>query len=75
MGAFGLQPSECLYVGDLYYVDVLGANRAGMAAIHLDPFGLYSDIPGVHIPSVAALPEFLARGLDLQGGQFFPLRG
>jgi putative hydrolase of the HAD superfamily len=74
MGAFGLQPSECLYVGDLYYVDVLGANRAGVAAIHLDPYGLYEDLPGVHIPSVAALPGFLEQGLDLRGEEFLPLR-
>ena len=71
----GLKPSECLYVGDLYYVDILGANRAGIAAIHLDPYRLYNGFAGVHIPSVEAMPGLLQQELDLQGADFFPLRG
>jgi HAD superfamily hydrolase (TIGR01509 family) len=34
-----LTPSEALYVGDLYEVDVVGARRAGMDVILLDPEG------------------------------------
>ncbi len=74
MTRLGLQPTECLYVGDVYFIDILGANRAGIAAVHLDPYGLYDGWPGVHIPSVAALPDFLAQDLDLHGDDFFPLR-
>jgi HAD superfamily hydrolase (TIGR01549 family) len=74
MSTLGLEPSGCLYVGDLYYVDVLGANRAEIAAIHLDPYDLYSGLPGIHIPSMAALPEYLGQGWDLQREEFFPLR-
>lgn len=37
----GLAPEACLYVGDLYPVDYLGATRAGMAAVLLDPLGLH----------------------------------
>lgn len=73
MSELGLEPAECLYVGDVYFIDVLGANRAGIAAIHLDPYGLYDGWPGVHIPSIAALPDFLARDLDLRSEKFFPL--
>ena len=73
MSELGLEPAECLYVGDVYFIDVLGANRAGIAAIHLDPYGLYDGWPGVHIPSIAALPDFLARDLDLRSETFFPL--
>jgi HAD superfamily hydrolase (TIGR01662 family) len=69
----GLRPAECLFVGDLFYVDVLGANRAGMAAIHLDPYGLYDGWAGYHIPNIAALPGFLVRHQDLTEKGFFPL--
>lgn len=70
-----LRPAECLFVGDVYYVDVLGANRANIAAVHLDPYGLYEGWPGHHLPNIAALPDFLAtEGLDLQSDMFFPLR-
>jgi putative hydrolase of the HAD superfamily len=49
---------ECLYVGDLYPVDVLGAQRVGMQALLLDPAG---DLPwpADRIPSVTALPDWL----------------
>jgi putative hydrolase of the HAD superfamily len=74
MEAVGARAVDCLYVGDLYYVDVLGANRAGMAAVHLDPYGLYEGLPGVHVPTVASLPELLAKATDLSSAVFFPLR-
>jgi HAD superfamily hydrolase (TIGR01549 family) len=71
----GLRPEECLFVGDVYYIDVLGANRAGIAAVHLDPYGLYSGWEGCHIPSIGALPDLLANpDLDLRDDLFFPLR-
>jgi HAD superfamily hydrolase (TIGR01662 family) len=73
LATLALQPAECLFVGDLFYVDVLGANRAGMAAIHLDPEGLYEGWAGYHIPSIAALPAFLAQHPDLTDKGFFPL--
>lgn len=56
-----LPASDALYVGDIYVVDVLGANRAGIGALHLDPLGLYADWPGVHLPDVCHLPGWLAR--------------
>ena len=71
--ALGLQPAECLFVGDLYYVDVLGANRTGIAAVHLDPYGLYDGWAGYRIPNIAALPQFMAEHQDLTDKGFFPL--
>lgn len=69
------QPEQCLYVGDVYSIDVLGANRVGIAAVHLDPYDLYTDWKGYHIHSVADLPDFLAtHGSDLTDAAFFPLR-
>lgn len=67
-----LDPADCVYVGDFYQVDVLGANGAGMAAIHLDPEGLYAGWPGCHIPSVNQLPTLLRSGLHLTEAQYHP---
>lgn len=33
----GVQPSEALYVGDIYEIDVQGARAAGMQAVLIDP--------------------------------------
>jgi putative hydrolase of the HAD superfamily len=54
-----LQPANVLYIGDIFEVDVVGANRAGIGAVHLDPLDLYIDRPGVHLHSVAELPSWL----------------
>lgn len=67
-----LDPSACLYVGDLYPVDYLGATRAGMEAVLLDPLGIHRG----HAPTVGrlgALPAFVA-GLTEDGapGRFPP---
>ena len=37
LDALGVRPAEALYVGDLYEVDVLGANAAGIPAVLLVP--------------------------------------
>jgi HAD superfamily hydrolase (TIGR01662 family) len=74
MKELGLQSEDCTYVGDMYFVDVLGANRAGIAGVQVDPFGLYSEWPGIRIPTVASLPDFLRPDLDWQAEAFFPLR-
>ena len=63
-----LQPQEAIYIGDLFYVDVWGANQAGIGAIHLDNMGLYAGWAGVHLPSVGGLPNWLAQ----QNGNLSP---
>ena len=67
-----LDPSTCVYVGDFFQVDVLGANGAGMAAIHLDPEELYGAWPGCHIASVNDLPALLRSGPCLADSVFHP---
>lgn len=53
-----LSPEECLYVGDLYPVDYLGARRAGMGAVLLDPSGYHRErAPGV--PALADLGPYI----------------
>lgn len=52
----GLPPAACLYVGDLYPVDYLGATGAGLDAVLLDPLGLHEG----RAPRVGTLGELAA---------------
>jgi len=53
-----LDPGECLYVGDLFPVDVVGARRAGLRALLVDPFGrMEGEVD--RIASVLELPDYL----------------
>jgi putative hydrolase of the HAD superfamily len=56
-----LEPQQAVYIGDIFYVDVWGANQAGVGAIHLDQRGLYQGWVGAHIYSVDELPQWLAQ--------------
>jgi putative hydrolase of the HAD superfamily len=50
----GLSPAEALYVGDIYEVDVVGARRAGLDVILLDPLGNH---PGRDVRVARSLRE------------------
>jgi len=71
-----VSPANALYIGDIFFVDILGANRAGLGGIHLDPLGLYTGWPGTRLRDVRDLPGWLGSHyvhswkLDL-----FPLKG
>jgi FMN phosphatase YigB (HAD superfamily) len=58
----GLRPAECLFVGDVFMVDVIGANAAGIAAIHLDPLDLYAGWPGIHTRDLQSFADALTSG-------------
>ncbi len=51
----GVQPSEAVYVGDQYQVDVIGANGAGMKGVLLDRHGYFEEITGC--PRIQTLTE------------------
>lgn len=55
----GLSASSCIYVGDLYAVDVVGARGAGLQPVLLDPFDDL-DLPVPRVARVADLPGWLA---------------
>jgi len=57
--ALHLSPAHALYIGDIFYADVIGANRAGLGGAHLDPLGLYGGWRGVHLRDVRELPGWL----------------
>lgn len=54
----GLPPEECLYVGDLFPVDVQGAWGAGLQAVLMDPLDRW-DVPADRVASVRELPDYL----------------
>ena len=51
----GGRAETAMHVGDLYYVDVLGARRAGIQPVLLDPHGLYRDFDARRISSLGEL--------------------
>ncbi len=58
-----LQPNDALYIGDVFFIDVWGANQVGLGGLHLDPLDLYAGWPGVHLRDVRHLPDWLAQYL------------
>ena len=48
---------KCVYVGDIYAVDIEGARRAGIAGVLLDPLSLHGEYDCVRI---AKLPQLLS---------------
>jgi HAD superfamily hydrolase (TIGR01509 family) len=58
----GAEPSRTVHVGDLYYVDVVGARSAGLRdAVLFDMAGLYSEVDCPRVGSLAALVEWIDR--------------
>jgi putative hydrolase of the HAD superfamily len=49
-----------LHVGDLYHVDVVGARRAGLHALLLDPHDLYVDADVARIRTLSGVVEYVA---------------
>jgi putative hydrolase of the HAD superfamily len=61
--ALKTSPSDCVHVGDSLRYDVIGAQAAGMTAVHVDPLQLCGTGDHAHAPSLTA---FVA---DLLGSQ------
>jgi HAD superfamily hydrolase (TIGR01509 family) len=56
----GGEPSSAIHVGDLYHVDVMGARRAGIRAVLLDPHNLYGDYGDVErVSSVEGIVDLV----------------
>jgi HAD superfamily hydrolase (TIGR01549 family) len=54
----GARPETTLHVGDLYYVDIVGARNAGLRALLIDPHDLYG---GYDVDRVRSLDELVVR--------------
>ncbi|HEY1659817.1 MAG TPA: HAD family hydrolase [Candidatus Sulfotelmatobacter sp.] len=57
--ALKAQPTESLYVGDLYSVDYLGATNAGMQAVLFDVAGAYQTRQEARVRSLQELERWL----------------
>ena len=55
--AAGVRPAECLYVGDNYYVDAVGARGAGMEPVIVNRFGRLGVEEIAEVPIVAHVGE------------------
>lgn len=54
-----LRPEQCLYVGDSYRYDVIGATRAGLQAVHYDPYELHDGAAHARARSLDLLADLL----------------
>jgi HAD superfamily hydrolase (TIGR01509 family) len=57
----GSDASSTIHVGDLYYVDVVGARAAGIEPVLLDVAGLYEDCDCTRVRSLRELVEVVER--------------
>lgn len=55
----GTQPHETLYVGDNYFADVVGSNRAGLRPVLYDPEGIFSEVECPIIKSFEEIPNLI----------------
>jgi putative hydrolase of the HAD superfamily len=57
----GLEPDRIWYVGDMPAIDVVGARRAGIRPILMDPLGLHFEGSYERISALVELAELIAR--------------
>ncbi|HEX2188183.1 MAG TPA: HAD-IA family hydrolase [Longimicrobiaceae bacterium] len=55
----GVAPEDAVYVGDIYEIDVVGARRAGMAAVLIDPLGRWTELDCDRVAGIHELPAWL----------------
>jgi HAD superfamily hydrolase (TIGR01549 family) len=58
----GAKRDTTIHVGDLYYVDVVGARAAGLRGVLLDEAGLYPDADCPRVQSLAELADRIEQG-------------
>ena len=54
-----LNPDQAVYVGDNYFADVVGARRAGLLPVLIDPQGIFADPGCPVITRISELPGLL----------------
>jgi putative hydrolase of the HAD superfamily len=59
LDAMNLRAEQCLYVGDAYRYDVIGASRAGLQALHFDPYELHDGAVHARARSLDQLADLL----------------
>jgi putative hydrolase of the HAD superfamily len=61
LGRAGAAADTTMHVGDLYYVDVVGARNTGLRQMLIDPYGLYGDYDADRVRTLEELADRLAR--------------
>jgi HAD superfamily hydrolase (TIGR01509 family) len=61
MDISGAEPESSIHIGDLYHVDVIGARKAGIRAILLDPYGNWGDV------DCPLLPDLVSFARNIEG--------
>jgi putative hydrolase of the HAD superfamily len=62
LDAMGLRAEQCWYVGDMAGIDVVGARRAGLHPVLMDPLGIHHDADYDRCGSLAELAARLTGG-------------
>jgi putative hydrolase of the HAD superfamily len=57
----GCNAQQAVYVGDNYYADIIGAHRAGLRPVLLDPDNLFPEAECEIIRTMADLPALLSK--------------
>ena len=60
----GTSAQETMYVGDNYFADIVGSQRAGLTPVLYDPISLFPEADCAVIKSFAEIPELLINRLD-----------
>lgn len=60
----GVEPDRALHVGDMYFADIIGARRAGLQGVLVDPYGDWSD---ADCPRVSDVGELAGHILTARG--------
>lgn len=60
MRQVGASPSESLYVGDVFSIDIVGARKAGMQAFLIDRYSLMDDIDCTKIAHISEIIDYLS---------------
>lgn len=55
----GVRPDEALYVGDIYEINIVGAQAAAMHAVLIDPLRRWDELDCDRIAGVHELPSYL----------------
>ncbi len=69
LGHLALPAQAVVYVGDNYYADVVGAQRAGLRPVLLDPDNLFPDAGCPAIAQIGDLPGLLQEQGSQTGSQ------
>jgi len=59
LDALGVAAGRAVHVGDMVAADVAGAHAAGVAPVHIDPFGLCGDDDHAHVVALSEVVDLV----------------